>query len=87
MNNQNQKKMIQIEDKIIYHIDGIKYQHSFDIPQEGDLVIDTHNGSYGFVDMVQGNKAAVKEGWAVELAVPLTRLIKLVPTIMFQNLN
>ena len=43
----------------------------------GDVVLDRGDGLHGVIHMIIGDKAAVRDGCAVELAVPLSRLVKL----------
>lgn len=45
--------------------------------KEGDVVLDRHDGTWGRIDMIIGDQAAVRSDGAAELGVPLSRLIKL----------
>ena len=43
----------------------------------GDIVLDRGDGAHGIIDDIQGELCAVRDGCAIELGVPLNRLIKL----------
>jgi hypothetical protein len=43
----------------------------------GDMVLDREDGMHGKIDMIMGDKAAVRDGCVVELGIPFSRLIKL----------
>lgn len=62
-----------------FRVEGAMYVASTRTPVEGDLVIDKKDGLYGWVETIIGNRAAVKQGFVVELAVPLKQLVVLTP--------
>lgn len=44
----------------------------------GDLILDREDGCYGTVDAFHDEAyAAIRDEWAVQVGVPLTRLVKL----------
>jgi hypothetical protein len=69
-------------------VNGILYNQIVDFkPEVGQLVLDTKDFTYATIDMVRGDKVAVKCGWVVELGVPISRLRKLIPTIESNSIN
>jgi len=66
---------------VIMRINNIAYKQS--IPTElkvGDLVFDTKDNSYGYVDMIHDEKrVAVRDGHVTELGVSIERLRLLTP--------
>jgi hypothetical protein len=46
--------------------------------QVGDVVLDRQDGTYATVDMVKGDKFALRDGCAIEIGVTCDRLVKLV---------
>lgn len=54
---------------------------------EGDLVIDTKDWLYGYCDMRVGNEIVIRYGIVTEVAVPISRVRKLIPIISPLNNN
>lgn len=44
-----------------------------------DLVLDLGDGTFAWIEKIQGKTCVLREGFVVELNVPLSRLVKLVP--------
>jgi hypothetical protein len=60
-------------------IDGLLYrQVETGEIEEGDLVLDLYDGTYGFCDMRKDDKIAIRHDWVVEVAIPISRVRKLV---------
>lgn len=76
--------MIRIPIKAKVRIDGIPYaQYKATILtlNEGDLVLDTKDNCYGYVDSKLGDKIAIRHGCTVEIGIPINRVRKLIPTL------
>lgn len=81
--------MQSIDIDVKLRIDGVLYNqqsHTNDI-KEGELVFDTKDNTYGYCDMVCGNKIAIKFGCVAELGVPMSRVRRLVPALETNSLN
>lgn len=76
------KYNIRLKDKI--RIDGIIYKQieaTIININKGDLVLDTKDSCYGYIDMKSINKVAIRHGCIVEVGVPISRVRKLIPDI------
>lgn len=68
--------------KIYYRIDNIMYHASEKPATIGDLVIDTKDNTFGYVEMETSKDTfAIRDGFVTEIGVPKSRVIKLVPAI------
>lgn len=77
-----------MDNNTIIVIDGISYQQAQHQPiHEGDLVLDTEDGSYGTCALVVGDTIAIYEGGTTELGIPMYRVNKLIPVKHFQTQN
>ena len=64
----------------IVNVNGKKYYVTKDKNfAVGDVVLDRGDGTCGIIDFISGSRCAIRDGCVAELAVPLTRLVKLKP--------
>jgi hypothetical protein len=63
--------------KGVVRIHGELYSVSDAPIQEGDVVLDRHDGCYGVVEALKEGRCAVRDGWVSEGNVPAARLIRL----------
>ncbi len=60
-------------------IDNQQYAQHENVPiKEGDLVLDTKDFTYGWCDFVLGDRIAIAHSGIAELAIPMSRVRKLV---------
>lgn len=73
--------MLRIPRKARVRIEGVKYKqikatvHNIN---KGDLVLDTKDNCYGYVDMKSVGTIAIKHGCVSEVGVPISRVRKLI---------
>ncbi len=76
--------MIRIPRKAKVRIDGVPHtQHRVTIHtiNKGDLVLDTRDNTYGYVDSKLIDKIAIRHGCFVEIGIPINRVRKLIPSL------
>lgn len=83
--------MFRIPKKARVRINGIQYtqvkiKRVSDI-NKGDLVIDTKDNCYGYIDQKNNGHVAIKHGCVVEVGVPINRIRKLIPSISNNQSN
>jgi hypothetical protein len=82
--------MIRIPIKCKVRINGIPYEQikatKTNIKQ-GDLVVDTKDNCYGYIDMKSQNYVTIKFGCVAEVGVPISRIRKLIPTVTHNQTN
>lgn len=61
-----------------FRINNQLYEKSEDEIQEGDMVYDTRNNTYGICDMIKEDWIAIRDGHVVEVGVPKSRCFRLV---------
>lgn len=82
--------MIKVRPNDLLRIDGVVYKQieaTIENIEEGDLVFDTKDSTYGYVDMKIKDKIAIKFGCVTELGIPINRVRKLIPTISYTQTN
>jgi hypothetical protein len=79
---------MQVPIEVKIRIDGVLYDQ-IETPDlnEGDLVFDTKDNTYGFVDMRRGDQIAIRENCVTEVGVPISRVRKLIPSLLNNSLN
>lgn len=61
-----------------FRINDKLYEKSDDEIQEGDMVYDTKDNTYGICDMMKEDWIAIRDGHIVEVGVPKSRCFRLV---------
>lgn len=78
-------KIITLPLGIILRINGISFTVSQTKIQKGDMLYDRSDGTYGICDMIKDDLVAIKDEDVVELAVPISRVYKLVRFNIYNN--
>lgn len=76
--------MLHIPIKAKVRINGVPHtQHRVTIQtiNQGDLVLDTKDNCYGYVDTKIGGTIAIRHGCTVEMGIPINRVRKLIPAL------
>lgn len=82
-------RLLPIPPDALVVVDEIYYkQQPLVTPEVGMLVLDLHDGSYGYIDTISDSgRVSVRDKWAVEVGIKIERLRLLTPTINPNSVN